>query len=278
MSFPFFSACPPPRLFAHRGASGHRPENTMPAFLFALDMGVSYLELDVRMTCDDQVIVLHDSTVDRTTDGTGLAAEMTLSEIRELDAGFRFCPEGEMGYPFRGRGISIPTLREVLEACPAAFLNIEAKQSEPPMEEALKDVLMSCGALERVLLTSKRLYVLRRIREKFGNRVATGISREEGIWFAIGLIFRKIKRPRLKGLALQIPERIGGIAYINRVLVKMAHEAGLEVHVWTVNDRECMREYLDLGVDGIMTDYPERFPKSQICRASCFSRRNEVGD
>jgi glycerophosphoryl diester phosphodiesterase len=222
-------------------------------------MGVSYLELDVRMTCDGHVIVLHDPSIDRTTDGSGIAAQMTLRELKRLDAGYRFRPEKRSGFPYRGRGVRIPTLEEVLASCPPVFINIEVKQSEPAMEEALEAVLERCDALPRVLLASKRLEILERIRRRFGDRVATGISHEEGVRFARWFILGRRRGPRLRGQALQIPETFAGIRYINESLVQAAHDAGLEVHVWTVNDPRRMHKYLEMGVDGIMTDFPDLF-------------------
>lgn len=259
-SFRFFSSLPTPRLFAHRGASGYRPENTLMAFHLGLEMGAPYLELDLWMSRDRHLVVIHDGTVDRTTDGSGSVKDMTLQEIQELDAGYRFFLETEESYPFRDKGISIPTLEEVLMAFPQAMLNIEVKDDDPAIDAVLEQVLMHHTALERVLLASERGAVLHRLRERFGARVATGSSREEGIEFAQWIASGRQGQIHLPGHALQIPDRVSGRDYITPELVEAAHGQGLEVHVWTVNDPDRMKSLLDMGVDGIMTDFPDRFP------------------
>ncbi len=259
---PFFASHAPPRLFAHRGASGHRPENSLPAFELALQMGAVYLELDVRMTRDGQLVVLHDRTVDRTTEGSGPVDEMTLREVQGLDAGYRFSREGDGDCPFRGRGIRIPTLEEVLCTFPAALINIELKQNKPPMEEVLESLLKRNDALARVLLASERGEIMERVRGRFGTGVATGISQEESVRFAQWLLSGRRGEMSLRGQALQIPERLAGRDYITPYLVAAAHELGLEVHVWTVNDPARMRRFLEMGADGIMTDFPDRFPRA----------------
>jgi glycerophosphoryl diester phosphodiesterase len=259
-SFHFFSCQLPPRLFAHRGASGHRPENTLEAFSLAMEMGVRYLELDVRMSRDGHVVVIHDDTLERTTDGRGSVREHSLAELKKLDAGFCFLPQGATDPPFRGRGIRIPALEEVLQEFPQAMLNIEVKQKAPPMEGPLWEVLSRNGALDRVLLACEDASTLRRLRARFGPEVATGMSREEGFRFARWYLTGRLESFRPEGQALQIPERMGGVDYIRAGFIRAAHELGLEVHVWTVNDGSRMRKLLQRGADGIMTDFPERFP------------------
>jgi glycerophosphoryl diester phosphodiesterase len=257
----FFAPHLHPRLFAHRGASGHCPENSLPAFALALELGAPYLELDVRMSRDGHVMVHHDETVARTTEGSGAVGEMTLEALRALDAGHWFRRNGEEVYPFRGQGIAIPTLGEVLRAFPLALLNIEVKQETPPMEGALERVLVRHGALGRVLLTAESGGTMRRIRARLGDRVATGISAPEGADLAQWILGGRTGRPRPAGQALQIPERLAGREYITAQFVEAVHGIGLEVHVWTVNDPQRMGDLLGMGVDGIMTDFPERFPK-----------------
>lgn len=263
MPFPFFNNYQTPRLFAHRGASGYRPENTLEAFALGLEMGAAYLELDVRMTRDCRVVVIHDRDVRRTTEGRGAVDEMVLREVQRLDAGYRFRPEAGADHPYRGRGIRIPTLEEVLESFPSAMLNIEVKQAAPPMEPVLESVLVRCSALDRVLLAAKQGQVMERIQERFGARVATGISWDEGVRLSRWILSGRRGEMGLQGQALQIPDRLKGVDYINAALIDLAHRLGLEVHVWTVNDPERMRQLLDMGADGIMTDFPDRFMSLQ---------------
>lgn len=253
-----FFQYPRPRAFAHRGASAHRPENTLEAFSLALSMGIKYLELDVWTSKDGHVVVFHDETLQRTTNGKGPLRTRTLDELKRLDAGYWFKGNGEEGYPFRGKGITIPTLDEVLKSLPDAMLNIEIKQKSPPMEEPLRDVLVKNGALERVFLASEDHGVISRIRAAFRGEAATGASRRECWefvkWYATG----RRGKLNIEAQALQIPEKFWGIDYLSRGLIKAAQSLGLEVHVWTVNDPKRIEGFLRLGVDGIMSDYPER--------------------
>jgi len=141
------------RIFAHRGASGAVPENTIEAFETALREGAEILELDVHGTRDGHVVVIHDATLERTTDGSGPVREHTLEEILRLDAGYRF--ESEPGeYPFRGKGLRIPTLADVLERFPDTPLNIEVKQLDPPIEDAVIRFRIGEGSV--VLSTADR--------------------------------------------------------------------------------------------------------------------------
>ncbi len=226
----------------------------------ALDMGVRYLELDVHMSRDGHVVVIHDETLERTTDGRGYVKDQPVSELKKLDAGYRFLPAGSREPVFRGKGLRIPLLEEVLQEFPKAMLNIEVKQRTPPMEDSLWKVLHRNGALDRVLLASEEAEILRRVRRRFGPEVATGISRQEGFQFAKWYLVGKRGCYRPQGQALQIPERIKGFNYIGAGLIEAAHQLGLEVHVWTVNHPGRMRHLLGLGADGIITDFPERFP------------------
>ena len=141
-----------PLLFAHRGASIEAPENTLESFSVALDVGANVLELDVHLSQDEQVVVFHDETLDRTTNGSGEVREHSLAELKRLDAGFRFLgPQGERTH--RERGVQIPTLAEVFEAFPSAAFNIELKTAEPRLvEETLK--LLNPLRDEQVLLTA----------------------------------------------------------------------------------------------------------------------------
>ncbi len=264
-SFPFFSSHDPPRLFAHRGASGHRPENTMEAFFLAWDMGVKYLEMDVHMSRDGHVVVIHDETLDRTTDGHGYVKEHTISELKRLDAGYSFLAENSCEPIFRGMGLRIPLLEEVIQEFPQAMLNIEVKQKNPPMEDSLWKVLSENGALERVLIASENGELLRRLRARFGPAVATGISRREAFAFLRWYLTGKRAPYRPEGQALQIPQKIKGLDYIGQGFIDAAHQLGLEVHIWTVNDSSRMKKFLDMGADGIITDYPERFPLGNLC-------------
>jgi glycerophosphoryl diester phosphodiesterase len=244
---------PRPRLFGHRGASADFPENTLPSFQAALEAGADRLELDVHGTRDGHVVVFHDATLDRTTDGAGPIQRLSLAELRALDAGHRFrAPDGS--YPHRGRGVRIPTLAELLEAIPEVPLNIEVKQGEPAIEAEVVAILDRYRARERALLTAERAPLLARIRAAAPG-VVTGMAAEEAFEF---LSRHGDPTYRPAGAALQVPPSYDGFEVVTAQFVAAAHALGLEVHCWTINEEAEMERLLDLGVDGIMTDTPAR--------------------
>lgn len=235
----------------HRGASLLYPENTPAAFRAAVEAGAGGLELDVHLTRDGHPVVLHDATVDRTTDGFGSVSGMTLAEVRRLDA-------GGAGRP----GERIPTLREVLAEFPGVTVNVDIKDHGlPGAERVVLDVLRGAGATGRALVASADHAVLRRFRKAAGKACDTGASRLEiGVFWGLSLL-------RLEGLvrpayaALQVPPDYRGLRVVTPRLVRAAHSRGVRVDVWTVNEPDRMRALLDLGVDSIMTDRPETLAK-----------------
>jgi len=243
--------------FAHRGTSARAPENTLEAFRMAVEAGAGGLELDVHMTRDGEIVVIHDSTVDRTTDGSGAVAEMMLDELRTLDAGYRFSPDGGRTHPYRGRTLRVPTLAEVYQEFPDSYVNIDIKEAHPDVEEAVLRVIRSAGAEERTLVVSDDHALVRRFRRVSRAWISTGSSRLE-----IGAFFL-LSRLRLEWLvrpaydALQVPVEHEGITLVTPRFLEAAHARGVRVDVWTINDPDEMRRLLDLGVDVVMTDVPE---------------------
>jgi len=134
---PFFDAARTPEVIAHRGGAALRPENTLAAFLHAVEVGADILEMDLRVTADREIVVMHDATVERTTDGRGAVAALTLAELRKLDAGYRWTPDGGASFPYRGRGIRAPALEEVFRRLPNARMNLEMKQFDAAQARAL---------------------------------------------------------------------------------------------------------------------------------------------
>ena len=246
-----------PLNFAHRGASARAPENTLEAFRLAVEAGAGGLELDVHMSRDGELVVIHDATVDRTTDGAGAVAGMTLGELRGLDAGYRFSPDGGRTHPYRGRGVGIPTLAEIYEEFPAAFVNIEMKEAQPGVEEAVMEVIRDAGAEERTLVVSNRHGVVRRFRRLCGGRIPSGASRREIRDFYLISRLRLERSTRPPYVALQVPVDYRRIPLVTPRFVEAAHSRGVRVDVWTINEPGEMRRLLDLGVDVIMTDRPE---------------------
>ncbi|MDQ5810876.1 MAG: glycerophosphodiester phosphodiesterase [Actinomycetota bacterium] len=246
-----------PANLAHRGASARAPENTLEAFRLAVEAGAGGLELDVRMTLDGEIVVIHDATVGRTTNGSGAVARMTLDEIQALDAGYSFSPDGGSTHPYRGRGLRVPRLAEVYGEFPDAPVNIEIKEAQPGVEEAVLGVIREAGAVGRTLVASNRHGVVGRFRRISGGNILTAASRREIASFYL------LSRLRLERLcspaydALQVPPDYRGTRVVTRRFLEAAHSRGVRVDVWTINDPDEMRRMLDLGADGVMTDCPE---------------------
>ncbi len=249
-----------PLLVGHRGAAGLAPENTMPSFREAAERwAVDMIELDVRTSADGHCVVIHDATVDRTTDGTGPVANYPLEELRGLDAGYRFeGPDGD--FPFRGRGITIPTLDEVLEAFPAMRFTVEIKIGT--VQEALRSTIHRHDASARVVVGGMD----HRDRSLFSDYdgALSAASRDVRVFYLL-------HRLRLAGVwpsladVFQVPERDPwdappgeGRQVVTPRFVRDARRRGIPVHVWTVNESADMTRLLDWGVDGLITDRPDR--------------------
>jgi glycerophosphoryl diester phosphodiesterase len=245
----------PPRVFGHRGAAGLAPENTLPSFALSVALGASYVELDVRGTRDGKVVVIHDSTLDRTTNGTGLVVAHTYDQLAALDAGYRFTPDGN-SFPYRGQRIGLPTLESVLTLHATPYFNIEIKQEHPAIVETVVEIIERTATLDRVLLAAEHAPIMAVIRSVVGDRVVTGMSAMEVVEFMDRFGRDDWAGYRPAGRALQIPPRFGEVELVTAATVAAAHRCGLEVHVWTVNDAEEIGHLLDLGVDGIMSDLP----------------------
>ena len=259
-SYPFFSD-PPPRIAGHRGAAGTTPENTLFSFRRGLEDGATFIELDVHASRDGEIVIIHDETVQRTTDGAGTVREMDVSELKHLDAGFRFTPDGGATHPFRGLGIGVPTLREFFSDFPGTKATLEIKELSAPAIETLFDLVEEFGKAEEVLVAAEddaMMAAARAVIRRRGLPVATGFSTGEIRGFMTPLWTGQEPPPDVPGQALQIPRRYQGVDLVTRASVDAAHGRGVEVHVWTVNEVDEMRDLLALGVDGIITDYPAR--------------------
>ena len=246
-----------PLVFAHRGCGGLYPENTLGAFEYSAKIGVDVLELDVHSTSDGTLVVMHDRTVDRTTDGRGKVNELTLAELKKLDAGFKFSNDGGKTFPFRGKGITIPTLQEIFDALPQMTFNVEPKQAEPSITQPLCEMIRARNMAEKVIVGSFRQMAIDEFRQACPE-VATSATPGEATEFLakykVGL--GESYTPPMQ--ALQIPQSVGSINIVTKEFIETARKLNLQVHVWTINDPNDMRRLIDLGVDGIMTDYPDR--------------------
>jgi glycerophosphoryl diester phosphodiesterase len=256
MAHPYFEL-PTPIPIGHRGAAGEAPENTLASFERAVADGALILESDVHPTRDGAVVIFHDDELDRTTDGSGPIAQLTLAELRALDAGFHWTGDGGASFPFRGRGHGIPTLAETLEAFPNLRFNLEIKERSPGLIERTLDLV--AGREERTLIAAADDAIMADLRAavaRRGAKVAIGASAGDVIGFVRAALDGAPPPPG--PMALQVPPDFGGRALVTPRFVEHAHAHGLHVHVWTVNEPDEIERLLDLGVDGVMSDFPAR--------------------
>jgi len=230
-------------VLGHRGAKGHAPENTMPSFYKAIELGANMFELDIHMSRDGVLVVMHDKTVDRTTNGTGKVSDLTWDEIQRLDAGSWFGPEFA--------GTKVPRLEEVFEELADKILiDVEIKAGEegpyPGIVDRLVDLVKGAGITERVLITSFHPQYLKEARAKLPGA-------------QLGLIFDK-ERPDAIGEAVAEGWQVlhPHLRWVTKEWVEEAHAAGLLVRGWNPNEVEPMRRLIEAGVDGVGTDFPER--------------------
>lgn len=254
---PFWGDAVTPRVIAHRGGRGLWPENTMYAFRHALALGVDVLEMDIRRSADGALVVLHDETVERTTDGSAPVSTLTVAQLEHLDAGYRWTPDGGRTYPLRGKGIAVPTLAEVLRAFPQARLNLEIKTPDASLAIALCDLIRRDGAEQRVAVASFHQGPMDAFRGACPD-VATSATQDEVVRF-VGLqtvFLAPLFEPHAQ--AFQVPETAGRITVVDPTFAREARRRNLKLEVWTVNEIADMRRLLALPVDGIITDYPDR--------------------
>jgi glycerophosphoryl diester phosphodiesterase len=243
---------------AHAGGDHLNPGNTMLAFAHAVDLGVDVLELDTQITADGVIVVIHDDTVDRTTDGAGRVVDFTYAELQELDAAYDWRPPGGAAdaYPFRGRGLTIPTLQEVLEAFPDVGVNLDMKADDPRVPAATCDVIRATGREASVMAASFLDANLRRFRELCPD-VATSAGPDEVRAFYVFNLLGLGRWTSPAADAFQVPVRQGSIEIVVPRMVRGLRERNVRLDVWTINDEAEMRRLLDLGVGGLITDRPD---------------------
>ncbi len=244
---------PLPRAFGHRGAAGVAPENTIVSFRRARADGADVLELDVHATSDGEVVVLHDPTLERTTDGAGPVSGLRWAEVARLDAGHRFTADGGRTFPFRAVGMRVPRLAELLRELPDMPLNIEIKQETPSIVDTVVALLRA--ARTTVVLAAEYDVIMHAIRRS-APEMPTSLAAGEVAAFVGALTAGETPALPTGAVALQIPPRFGEIELVTATTVAAAHALGAEVHVWTINDAAEMRRLLRLGCDGIISDVP----------------------
>lgn len=241
-----------PVLYAHRGASAELPENTIPAFLRALEVGATALETDVHRTSDGHVVISHDPTGERAARVPRLIRASTLAEVKQWDVGSG--PHVRRGRASAGERFTVPTLEEALLAVPEVPFNIDIKQHDEATAAAVVAAVRRAGAEARALLTSFDATTVQRVRQ-LGYRGPTGLGQAE-ILRLITLPVPVHHRFPLPGRAAQIPVRAGPLRLDSPALITRAHRLGIEVHYWTINAPSEAERLLGLGADAIMTDDP----------------------
>ena len=220
-------------------------------------MGVDVLEMDVHSTADGALVTMHDDTVERTTNGSGPIHSFTLAELKQLDAGYNWTDDDGATYPYRGQGVTVPTLEEIFSAFPDILMNIEIKQAEPALVADFCQMLREFGREDKVLVGSFDDDTVLAFRERCPG-VATSVSESEARRFLyLNTVFLgAVYRPPAE--AFQVPEYHGDLHVVTGRFVDGLHSHNMDIHVWTVNDEEAMQRMIDLNVDGIITDYPDR--------------------
>ncbi len=237
-------------VIGHRGNCAHAPENTLESFRQAESLGVDAIEFDVRRTRDGVIVVFHDATVERTTGAKGSVSDLTLAELQALDAGATFTTDGGRTFPYRGKGIRVSTLDEVLRALPALPVLIEIKTAEAA--PGTREVIERLRAEDRCVVASFKEEALVAFE---GSRIATGASTPAIVrrvvpamlgWRFGSLPFRVMSLPQVHE---HIPVPLGALA-------RAAKPAGVPLHVWTINDADSARALWRLGARGILSDDP----------------------
>jgi len=257
MRHPFLEGLRPTLHIAHRGGALLAPENTLVAFRAAVERWrTDMLELDVHATRDGELVVSHDPTVQRCTDGHGRIADHTLAELRRLDAGYHFSPDGGRSHPFRGEGVRIPTFREVLHAFPGLRMNVEVKAEAPGIELALATLLRAERAERRVCLGSE----LDSLAERLLNaapEVCAFYPRDALTELVLAIKSGAEPPDDPKFQVLDMPLDYGEVRLVDAPFLEATTRLGRWVNVWTVDDVETMRSLVQIGVGGIMTDRPD---------------------
>jgi glycerophosphoryl diester phosphodiesterase len=254
---PFLAGLEPTLHIAHRGGARLAPENTLAAFTLAVERyRTDMLELDVHRTRDGVWVVSHDETFDRCTDGSGDIASLTLAEIKRLDAGYRFTPDGGRTFPFRGKGVQVPTLREVLEHFENVRLNVDVKRATEGTESSLADELRTAGALERVCCGTEDDALAARLHEALPD-CCHFYPRDALAAFVVAV--KSGEPPPLdpRFSVLDMPLFFGGERLVDAALLDAVRVNERWLNVWTVDDPLEMTRLVREGVGGIMTDRPD---------------------
>ena len=258
-SKPYYENVSHPLVIAHQGGNGLWPGDTMYAFEKAVALGVDVLEMDAHITRDNHIVLMHDEEVDRTTNGTGLIETMTLDELKQLDAAYRWSNDGGKTFPYRGQGIQVPTLEELFVKFPQMRYVIEIKLTQNPIDQPLCDLIRKHNLQNQVLVGSFHDQAMQNFR-KSCPEIATSASRGEVTTFVLleKIFVGGLVAPQYQTIQPPFnPSESMGILIVTERFVEEAHDKNIKVEPWTVNDPELMKLYIKWDVDGIITDRPD---------------------
>jgi glycerophosphoryl diester phosphodiesterase len=246
-------------LYAHMGGDGVWPGDTLYAYDQASKLGVDAFDMDAHITSDGKIVLIHDESVDRTTDGSGRVENMTLADLKKLDAAYKWSNDGQKTFPYRGKGIQVPTLEEVFQKYPQQRYLVEIKLTSKPIAAPFCDLIHQYGMQDQVIVASFHDDLMKTFRETCPD-VATSASKSEVIAFVL------LSKVGLSGLispqyqALQVPFETSetyGIPVMTAGFIKAAHAKNIFVETWTLDDPQLAKLYSSWGLDGIDTDRPD---------------------
>ena len=250
-----------PLVIAHQGGELLAPSNTMAAFTNAANMGVDVIETDLHITKDGYLVAIHDPTVDRTTNGHGSVADMTLEEIQKLDAGYHF-KDLNGNYSYRGKGVYIPTAEEMFQTFGDMRIEMEIKDDNPP--ERIEEMAAKLWALiekyhmeDKILVASFDQDILDTFNKYAKDRIATCGGKQEVTKFVVfhKFFLRNLYQPETD--SFQIPTADSGFDLTDQKLINGAHRRGQDISYWTIDDPKEMKKLLNAGADGILTNRPD---------------------
>lgn len=247
-----------PVRIAHRGASGEAPENTIAAIRLAIEKyQVDMVEVDLRVTKEGVPVVFHDATLERTTEGVGPIRDYSLAELKKRDAGFCFDPAGKGEFPYRGKGVTIPTLEELLAQFPETRFCLEIKEKEVKIVEEVLRLIRRLARRGPLLIGSFHGKIARALRRSSPPSMGGILSKDEVVraYCAFRFGFKKFSLPSHYAF---LPPREYGIRLDESAWIEFLHRQGIRVFYWTVNETTEMETLLNRGADGLLTDYPGR--------------------
>jgi len=255
----YYDGAATPLVIAHQGGDGVWPGDTMFAFEQAVAIGSDVLEMDAHITKDGEIVLMHDETVDDTTDGSGLIEELTLAEIKQLDAAYQWSIDDGKTFPYRGKDIQVPTLSELFEKFPNMRYLIEIKLTNNPIDKPFCDLIREYNMQEKVIVGSFHDEAMAQFRATCPEVATSGSRGEVTAYVILGKLFLGgFVVPEYQ--SLQVPwekSESKGIPIMTARFIREAHAKNLHVEPWTVNDPELMKQYIEWGVDGIITDRPD---------------------